>query len=338
MDTEDNKTVHNRDKSIDCLKFSLIILVIFGHCLEKFGLHKRPIIEHIYQFIYLFHMPIFVYLSGYFMNKMKPVRSFFTSLLQIFETYIFFQLLSYILSCINGIQNPLMILNPAWAMWYLPSLIFWRLTIYILPRNIDKHKYLVFLTSIIASVACGFVNYKEFAFQRFFTFFPFFIIGYYSRHYYVLNKIKEIPVMFSFITIIFSFFLLFSCDVKTSVILYQSNSYFTQPISVEFGVLYRLIWYAVTILISIMMLPILHKINNRKLEYYGKFTLLFYVCHLLFLSILFKIYSYMGVRCYSLLSILSFVIIVMLLCLISKSKYCKYITNPFSTIYRNRRN
>ena len=55
-----------RDTRIDSLKFVLICLVILGHCLELFSLHLTPVTNHLYQFIYLFHMPLFVFISGCF--------------------------------------------------------------------------------------------------------------------------------------------------------------------------------------------------------------------------------------------------------------------------------
>lgn len=52
-----------RNKEIDSIKFLLIFLVVFGHFIE--GFLKIFEFDLIYRFIYAFHMPVFVFFSGY---------------------------------------------------------------------------------------------------------------------------------------------------------------------------------------------------------------------------------------------------------------------------------
>lgn len=53
-----------RNYLFDNLKFFLIVLVVFGHSLEEISLeHNYAIIR---AWIYSFHMPAFVFISGYF--------------------------------------------------------------------------------------------------------------------------------------------------------------------------------------------------------------------------------------------------------------------------------
>lgn len=53
-----------RNYLFDNLKFLLIVLVVFGHSLEEISLeHNYAIIR---AWIYSFHMPVFVFISGYF--------------------------------------------------------------------------------------------------------------------------------------------------------------------------------------------------------------------------------------------------------------------------------
>lgn len=52
-----------RDTKLDSLKFFLVCLVIIGHVV---GPYKELMTNLILKdFIYLFHIPLFVYLSGY---------------------------------------------------------------------------------------------------------------------------------------------------------------------------------------------------------------------------------------------------------------------------------
>ena len=53
-----------RDAKIDNLKGILIFLVVFGHLLEL--VITKGHAKYIYELIYSFHMPFFIFLSGYF--------------------------------------------------------------------------------------------------------------------------------------------------------------------------------------------------------------------------------------------------------------------------------
>ena len=60
-------TEKQRDNRFDNLKGILIILVVFAHILEQNSHYKsEPILANLYSFIYSFHMPVFVFISGYF--------------------------------------------------------------------------------------------------------------------------------------------------------------------------------------------------------------------------------------------------------------------------------
>ena len=52
-----------REYRFDNAKFILILLVVFGHILEHF---QGRYVPGIYRTVYLFHMPMFIFISGYF--------------------------------------------------------------------------------------------------------------------------------------------------------------------------------------------------------------------------------------------------------------------------------
>ena len=51
------------------LKFLLIFSVVFGHILENYI--QNPFFKSIYMFIYTFHMPLFVFITGFFAKSNK---------------------------------------------------------------------------------------------------------------------------------------------------------------------------------------------------------------------------------------------------------------------------
>lgn len=53
--------VLERDYRIDGIKWLLIVLVTFGHVIEP--ALSNPIANKLYSIIYIFHMPLFVFIS-----------------------------------------------------------------------------------------------------------------------------------------------------------------------------------------------------------------------------------------------------------------------------------
>ena len=58
-----------RDYFFDNLKAVLIFLVVLGHFLLP--IHGESVLVVVKRLIYVFHMPLFVFVSGYFAKKIK---------------------------------------------------------------------------------------------------------------------------------------------------------------------------------------------------------------------------------------------------------------------------
>ena len=59
-----NTEVKNKREPIfDTLRFIGIFLVVFGHIIESYDFKWADIV---YKCIYLFHMPLLIFISGYF--------------------------------------------------------------------------------------------------------------------------------------------------------------------------------------------------------------------------------------------------------------------------------
>jgi hypothetical protein len=63
--TTEEKSVKKRDPYFSNLKFILIFLVILGHLMEK-HIYTNHDLYIIYTAIYMVHMPLFAFISGYF--------------------------------------------------------------------------------------------------------------------------------------------------------------------------------------------------------------------------------------------------------------------------------
>ncbi|MBR1627379.1 MAG: hypothetical protein IJ681_09580, partial [Bacteroidales bacterium] len=85
-------------------------------------------------------------------------------------------------------------LTPAWGLWYLLCLIYWRIIIQFTPDKILSHKKLVLCVSVLLSVLIVSVRFgwSILSYQRFFGLLPFFMAGYYARQTDIVDKIKKI--------------------------------------------------------------------------------------------------------------------------------------------------
>ena len=175
-----------RDSYFDNLKAILIIAVIIGNSLE----YANPTsidIHYFILFLYIFHMPLFTFVSGYFCNKSK--RSTTDKVIHIFKIYVSAQCFYYGLDRIvfKNITHPLEFFSPQWTLWYLISLMCW----YILSDFVrDKKKWLI--SSIIVSICIGFDHGvgSYASISRTFFFLPFFIAGMSFKKEYI-DKIKK---------------------------------------------------------------------------------------------------------------------------------------------------
>jgi len=176
-----NNLVIKRDGRIDSMKGFLIFLVVLGHTIEA-GAHGGEPYKALYTAIYSFHMPMFVMISGYVFSVDSTVSKLGRGVLHLIEALVVFQLIRVAIAMIGG-ENPTFndLITPKWTLWYLYSLMVWRILTFtvfrIVPHNWLGEILLLCVTLVLALLA-GFVPLgPEFVFQRTFTFFPCFIIG-----------------------------------------------------------------------------------------------------------------------------------------------------------------
>jgi fucose 4-O-acetylase-like acetyltransferase len=151
-----------RDFQIDNIKFLLIFLVVFGHLLELFVSSKGTLL---YLLIYSFHMPAFVFLTGYY-ARFEPKKI----VLKLIVPYIIFQVL-YVL------------LQRKQAAVYHPLL---DTVVSVCSDNLEaasafmrKKLKLSLIIAVIIALLAGFddtIGYYL-SLSRIIVFFPFFLLG-----------------------------------------------------------------------------------------------------------------------------------------------------------------
>ena len=77
-----------------------------------------------FNFIYSFHMPLFVFLSGYFTRPEEMTEKAVRGAFHFLSLFILFDLLMWLVFPRD--VNYRTILTPQYAMWYLLSMFYWR--------------------------------------------------------------------------------------------------------------------------------------------------------------------------------------------------------------------
>lgn len=197
-------SINKRDYFFDTLKGFLIIAVIVGNTLELAS-PTNVNVHYFILFLYMFHMPVFTFVSGYFSKRSK--RTTVQKVKHIFTIYVLAQILyvAYYNYILHG-ELDFTLLATQWTFWYLLSLTAW----YIISDYIKNEK-LWLIGSIIFSLIIGFDTSvgSNGSFSRTFFFLPFFIAGMMFKREYIetIKKYRNYLLIGSIIILIILYFL-----------------------------------------------------------------------------------------------------------------------------------
>ncbi|MET8861554.1 acyltransferase family protein [Nonomuraea sp. NPDC004580] len=180
-----DKPKRKRDPFLDNVKFVLIALVPIGHSLVPTLAADSA--RAAYIFIYTFHMPLFVLISGYLSRNFWNSNAKTNKLVDTFLIpYVIVEVGYAALRFALGQKWSLTIIDPAWLNWYLLALLFWRLSTPVWKRM----RYPV-PVAIAIYLFAGFSQISgDFSMDRFFGLLPFFVIGLVMQpeHFEMLNR------------------------------------------------------------------------------------------------------------------------------------------------------
>lgn len=175
-----------RSAHIDNAKALLIVLVVLAHSLGLLALEHGSAAA-VNRTIYLFHIPAFIFVSGYLSKPDAFTRKGARALASLVFAYLLFNALDYVWSAVfkGAAIVPLNIVTrPSYALWFLLSLVWWRV---LLPAFAIGESRASALASVAAaavvSIGCGYVitDGDWMSISRVFVFLPFFVAGYRAR-------------------------------------------------------------------------------------------------------------------------------------------------------------
>lgn len=116
-----------RDPWLDNAKMALVTLVVVGHAWTL--LPQDAVNEVLYDALYAWHVPAFVFVTGYLSRSFAYTPTRMRQLVStVVVPYLVFEcLLALFRVHVGGEDLERLFQNPHWPMWYLAALFFWRL-------------------------------------------------------------------------------------------------------------------------------------------------------------------------------------------------------------------
>ncbi|WP_308633975.1 acyltransferase family protein [Paenibacillus silvisoli] len=320
--------VNRRDHYFDNVKFVLIALVVIGHVLEPLYPTSESA-KALYNFIYFFHIPLFVFITGYFSTNSGKLAPYLF-LYIIFESL--YTLLDYYLNGRSGLQFTFLL--PYWVTWYLLAVVLWKIAL----PHFTKLRHPI-LIAVCLAVLSGYVSTLGYTLSalRAINFFPFFLAGYYmKREYfdYLFNRtVKIVSALIIILVLVFLF--LYGQDINCEW-LWGSYTYSKLGSPEWYAGIFRIGTAAVSIMLSISVLSLIPTRRTR-ISDFGIRTMYPFLLHGFVLKIMahLGIYRHIGTWSDQLLLILFAVALTVILSMKGVEKVCGFMFKPnLSFLYK----
>lgn len=169
----------------DNVRWVAITLMVVGHAILKL-IHDSDVAYEAYLFIYAFHVPLFVAVSGYFAKTGPPgPRQMHRLLTDIVFPYLIFETIWTVGRWLLGGSFWLDYSTASWTLWFLIALAVWRIAL----------PYLVLLRfplliSLVISVGAGYLTAIDgtFTLSRMLGLLPFFLFGWKLRQWQLTTR------------------------------------------------------------------------------------------------------------------------------------------------------
>ena len=261
---------------IDNFKVLLIFLVVFNHIIAFNLVKVDTVVRYVWYAITIFHMPAFIFVSGYLSKKPQNVLKNFKNLL---IPYILGYSLTWYSQIWLGRSVDYEILRPTGTvMWYILALFIYRLTI----EALGKIRFIVPLSIIIALWAGTRPEFTTFlSASRIVVFFPFFVAGYLWKSEYItaVRKFKGKWVLVPISGVLLWAIPNYMISNEMGVAIFRGNhGYKLCGLTDPEGIVLRLLMYLVSFILIYTFLALLPDIK-LPITYVGRHTMGIYFFH-----------------------------------------------------------
>jgi fucose 4-O-acetylase-like acetyltransferase len=163
-----------RDPWFDNIKMTLVALVVVGH---SWTLLPHNTWNHwTYDFLYAWHIPAFVIITGYLSRSFAWTPPKLWRLVRtVAVPYVLFEaVLAWFRYSVGGVELSQLFADPHWPMWYLSALFFWRL---MAPVFLRMPKPVALVVALVISLLAGLVAGNILDSARILGLLPFFVLG-----------------------------------------------------------------------------------------------------------------------------------------------------------------
>lgn len=265
-----------RDVFFDNIKGVMLFLVAFGHILNVYCGENSNIIEYtIMKYIYLFHMPMFAFVTGYFSKNVEKSRD--KAVHNILIPFIFFQSI-YVLTAAIMIKLKLATFNsdvfnysvivPSSAFYYLLATFVWKM----IAKDIIKLRFPLVI-SFVLGLIISLTSNKEFhvGYGAVFSLLPFFVIGLLVSSD-LIKRIRNIKKIYAVIILVLGVLPAYYFPYAIHSIRF---TYEMQGFSTIIGLCWRVVYYAIAVLMGLAIL-VLSSNNKSVFSRIGEQSILVY--------------------------------------------------------------
>lgn len=226
------------------VKLFLIFLVIYGHLIEPW-IYRFNVLLQQYRLIYFFHMPLFIFLSGLFINNERECR---IAIRKVFPLYAASQVLAVLLG-----RGEVKFLTPYWHLWYLLSYCCWLGLVYLWFKFCnDRRKIFIFAGIVVLGCLAGYLPFinRMLSLSRTLVFFPYFFAGVLMKPTFSWGKYRK----FGWIALGMAILIVFGQGRRIPVtFLYQAEAFR----GMENGAVMRFLCYLIGAMFSFGILTVM---------------------------------------------------------------------------------
>jgi fucose 4-O-acetylase-like acetyltransferase len=264
-----------RDPFFDNAKLLLVMLVVIGHSWVL--MPQAPSAFPAYTFLYAWHVPAFVLVTGYLSRSFTYSRADLRKLMTtVVAPYLVFESLLALFRVAVGKESmgsPLY-LDPRWPMWYLAVLFLWRLATPLLTRVPQP-----VLLAMVVSLVGGLIDADLLDVSRATGLLPFFVLGLTMRReqFDWLARPRVRTVAFAALATAFVVAAVVAEPLSTEW-LYWRSSYAAMDVGVWQGMASRLVLLLVAGVLALSALSLVPR-SHRWFTPLGAASLVVYLCH-----------------------------------------------------------
>lgn len=271
----ERKTIE-REYLFDNIKGMMLFLVAFGHLLDVYASREMYNVEYsLMKYIYLFHMPMFSFVTGYFTKNLEKARD--SAVKKTLIPYLCFQgvyvLTAAIMIAVGAVSYNADVFNysillPSSAFYYLLAVFFWKL----FAKDIMRLRYPVFI-SVILGLLISLTRFSEFhcGYGAIFSLLVFFVLGMKCDKNAIV-RIRELPHSIAV-------FILLLGIIPAVYFPYAIHSirlnYVDEGFSNVEGMAWRLVYYMIAVVMGIAIINLTPG-KRTFLSQIGKYSLLVY--------------------------------------------------------------